>query len=186
MKNLKPGMLTYKQDETDQPKRIFGFTSETLIITPVEEDKTSPDPEWINTSPTWEIKGEMTINKKDAERLRKLFSLLKKKSRLPRKLKKAYRHMALTNDHPKIDRNALKDSSIKLTCDNGPESYIRIKSGYHRTKWVNKAIFHFKKAHQAWWNYYKKKFENAINNSNREYIVTKEEQKKLADIINRK
>ncbi len=27
-KELKHRMLTYKQDETDQPKRIFGFTSE--------------------------------------------------------------------------------------------------------------------------------------------------------------
>ncbi len=159
-KELKPGMLFY-QDGPDQPKRIFGFTSETIEIRPVKVGEPCPEPEWKDTSPTWEMKGEMTINKKDAKKLRRLFSQLTKKSRLPRKLKKAYRHMALTNDPPKIDRNAFKNGSIKLTHDEGPEIYIRIKPGYHRTKWVNKAICHFKKAHQAWCDYYYKNLENS-------------------------
>ncbi len=193
MKNLKPGMLTYEHDEApviSNPTRVFIMRP--MDMKPIAVGSVCPDsinveeieaPKKDEAPGRFSVEMEHHFSVKDLKRFRKTFF---KKSRLPRKLKKAYRHMALTNDSPKIDRTAFKDGSIKLTCDMGPESYIRIKPGYHRTKWINKAICHFKKAHQAWWNYYKKKFENAINNSNREYVVTKEEQKRLADIINRK
>lgn len=84
------------------------------------------------------------FSKADKKLLRRRYF---KKERLPRKLKKAYRKMTIRDMEPHVELGGGKNGNdVKITMS----SYVDVKHGYKRTKWVNKAFCHFEKMHKAW------------------------------------
>ncbi len=194
---LKPGMLTY--DLADVP--AFDTTKVYLIKPSIDHPivpgqpvpmsnvielhnvKVTPsvfiEPEMV--APKVEVPKEpfsMSINvkhyfsKADKKRIKRMFF---KKVRLPRKLKKAYRKMVELGG----GKNA---NDVKITMS----SYLGMKHGYKRTKWVNKAFCHFKKMHKAWEERTTKQMQEYMKQQAAEMVVTKEQQARLADMLMKK
>lgn len=106
-----------------------------------------------------------------------------KKVRLPRKLKKAYRKMTIRDMEPKVELGGGKNANdVKITMS----SYLGMKHGYKRTKWVNKAFCHFKKMHKAWEERTTKQMQEYMKQQAAEMVVTKEQQVRLADMLRKK
>lgn len=83
------------------------------------------------------------FSKADKKRIKRMFF---KKERLPRKQKKAYRKMIIRDMEPHVELGGGKNANdVKITMS----SYLDIKHGYKRTKYVNKAFCHFEKMHKA-------------------------------------
>lgn len=84
------------------------------------------------------------FSKADKKLLRRRYF---KKERLPRKLKKAYRKIIIRDMEPHVELGGGKNGNdVKITMG----CYADVKHGYKRTKWINKAFFHFKKMRKAW------------------------------------
>ena len=208
MKNLKPGMLTY--DLADVP--AFDKTKVYLIkpmaahpIVPgqpvpmvnvielpkVEMPKIElPEIELpkvkIPKIEDGHVPGSISINvkhyfsKADKKLLRRRYF---KKVRLPRKLKKAYRKMTIRDMEPHVELGGGKNANdVKITMS----SYLGMKHGYKRTKWVNKAFCHFKKMHKAWEERTTKQMQEYMKQQAAEMVVTKEQQVRLADMLRKK
>ena len=198
---LKPGMLTY--DLADVP--AFDKTKVYLIKPSIDHPivpgqpvpmsnvielhnvKVTPsvfiEPEMV--APKVEVPKEpfsMSINvkhyfsKADKKRIKRMFF---KKVRLPRKLKKAYRKMTIRDMEPKVELGA---NDVKITMS----SYLGMKHGYKRTKWVNKAFYHFKKMHKAWEERTTKQMQEYMKQQAAEMVVTKEQQARLAEMLRKK
>lgn len=132
------------------------------------------------------VPGSISINvkhyfsKADKKLLRKRYF---KKVRLPRKLKKAYRKMTIRDMEPKVELGGGKNGNdVKITMS----SYLGMKHGYKRTKWVNKAFFHFKKLHKAWEERTTKQMQEYMKQQAAEMVVTKEQQARLAEMLRKK
>lgn len=208
MKNLKPGMLTY--DLADVP--AFDKTNVYLIkpmdahpIVPgqpvpmvnvielpkVEMPKIElPEIELpkvkIPKIEDGHVPGSISINvkhyfsKADKKLLRRRYF---KKVRLPRKLKKAYRKMTIRDMEPHVELGGGKNANdVKITMS----SYLGMKHGYKRTKWVNKAFCHFKKMHKAWEERTTKQMQEYMKQQAAEMVMTKEQQERLAEMLRKK
>lgn len=205
MKNLKPGMLTY--DLADVP--AFDTTKVYLIkpsidhpIVPgqpvpmsnvielhnvvvkpsvfIEPEMVAPTQKWAKEPFSMSINVKHYFSKADKKLLRRRYF---KKVRLPRKLKKAYRKMTIRDMEPKVELGGGKNANdVKITMS----SYLGMKHGYKRTKWVNKAFCHFKKLHKAWEERTTKQMQEYMKQQAAEMVVTKEQQARLAEMLRKK
>lgn len=120
------------------------------------------------------------FSKADKKKIKRMFL---KKVRLPRKLKKAYRKMTIRDMEPHVELGGGKNANdVKITMS----SYLSMKNGYKRTKWVNKAFCHFKKMHKAWEERTTKQMQEYMKQQAAEMVVTKEQQTRLADMLRKK
>lgn len=208
LKNLKPGMLTY--DLADVP--AFDKTKVYLIKPSIDHPIVPGQPvPMVNVielpkveMPKIElpeielpkvkipkiedghVPGSISINvkhyfsKADKKLLRRRYF---KKVRLPRKLKKAYRKMTIRDMEPHVELGGGKNANdVKITMS----SYLGMKHGYKRTKWVNKAFCHFKKMHKAWEERTTKQMQEYMKQQAAEMVVTKEQQARLAEMLRKK
>jgi len=205
LKNLKPGMLTY--DLADVP--AFDKTKVYLIkptidhpivpgqpvpmanvielhnvkVTPsvfIEPEMVAPKVEVPKEPFSISVNVKHYFSKVDKKMLRRRFF---KKERLPRKLKKAYRKMTIRDMEPKVELGGGKNGNdVKITMS----SYLGMKHGYKRTKWVNKAFCHFKKLHKAWEERTTKQMQEYMKQQAAEMVVTKEQQVRLAEMLRKK
>lgn len=201
MKNLKPGMLTYDLADIPAFDKTKVYLIKPSIDHPIVPGQPVPmsnvielhnvvvkpsvfiEPEMV--APKVEVPKEpfsMSINvkhyfsKTDKKVLRRRYF---KKVRLPRKLKKAYRKMTIRDMEPKVELGA---NDVKITMS----SYLGMKHGYKRTKWVNKAFCHFKKLHKAWEERTTKQMQEYMKQQAAEMVVTKEQQARLAEMLRKK
>ena len=201
LKNLKPGMLTYDLADVPAFDKTKVYLIKPSIDHPIVPGQPVPmsnvielhnvvvkpsvfiEPEMI--APKVEVPKEpfsMSINvkhyfsKTDKKVLRRRYF---KKVRLPRKLKKAYRKMTIRDMEPKVELGA---NDVKITMS----SYLGMKHGYKRTKWVNKAFCHFKKLHKAWEERTTKQMQEYMKQQAAEMVVTKEQQARLAEMLRKK
>ena len=201
LKNLKPGMLTYDLADVPAFDKTKVYLIKPTIDHPIVPGQPVPmsnvielhnvvvkpsvfiEPEMI--APKVEVPKEpfsMSINvkhyfsKTDKKVLRRRYF---KKVRLPRKLKKAYRKMTIRDMEPKVELGA---NDVKITMS----SYLGMKHGYKRTKWVNKAFCHFKKLHKAWEERTTKQMQEYMKQQAAEMVVTKEQQARLAEMLRKK
>lgn len=215
LKNLKPGMLTYDlagmpvfdttkvyliKPSIDHPI-VPGQPVPKLNVVELHNVKVTPsvfiEPETIVPEievpkievpkiEDWHVPGSVSINvkhyfsKADKKLLRRRYF---KKVRLPRKLKKAYRKMTIREMKPKVELGGGKNANdVKITMS----SYLGMKHGYKRTKWVNKAFCHFKKLHKAWEERTTKQMQEYMKQQAAEMVVTKEQQARLAEMLRKK
>ena len=201
LKNLKPGMLTYDLADIPAFDKTKVYLIKPSIDHPIVPGQPVPmsnvievhnvvvkpsvfiEPEMV--APKVEVPKEpfsMSINvkhyfsKTDKKVLRRRYF---KKVRLPRKLKKAYRKMTIRDMEPKVELGA---NDVKITMS----SYLGMKHGYKRTKWVNKAFCHFKKLHKAWEERTTKQMQEYMKQQAAEMVVTKEQQARLAEMLRKK
>ena len=212
LKNLKPGMLTYDlagmpafdttkvyliKPSIDHPivpgqpvpkMNVIELKNVKVHVPPVTMPKLElpevelpkvelPRPEWPGSI---SINVKHYFSKVDKKMLRRRFF---KKVRLPRKLKKAYRKMTIRDMKPHVELGGGKNGNdVKITMS----SYLGMKHGYKRTKWVNKAFCHFKKLHKAWEERTTKQMQEYMKQQAAEMVVTKEQQVRLAEMLKRK
>lgn len=212
LKNLKPGMLTYDlagmpafdttkvyliKPTIDHPivpgqpipkvnvielknvkVHVPPVTMPKLELPEVELPKVElPKPEWPGSI---SINVKHYFSKVEKKLLRRRYF---KKVRLPRKLKKAYRKMTIRDMKPHVELGGGKNGNdVKITMS----SYLGMKHGYKRTKWVNKAFFHFKRLHKAWEERATKQMQQSIKRQAAEMVMTKEKQTRLAEMLKRK
>lgn len=212
LKNLKPGMLTYDladvpafdttkvyliKPSIDHPivpgqpvpmSNVIELKNVKVHVPPVTMPKLElpevelpkvelPRPEWPGSI---SINVKHYFSKVDKKMLRRRFF---KKVRLPRKLKKAYRKMTIRDMEPKVELGGGKNANdVKITMS----SYLGMKHGYKRTKWVNKAFCHFKKMHKAWEERTTKQMQEYMKQQAAEMVVTKEQQARLAEMLRKK
>lgn len=212
LKNLKPGMLTYDlagmpafdttkvyliKPSIDHPimpgqpipkMNVIELKNVKVHVPPVTMPKLElpevelpkvelPRPEWPGSI---SINVKHYFSKVDKKMLRRRFF---KKVRLPRKLKKAYRKMTIRDMKPHVELGGGKNGNdVKITMS----SYLGMKHGYKRTKWVNKAFCHFKKMHKAWEERTTKQMQEYMKQQAAEMVVTKEQQVRLADMLRKK
>ena len=203
---LKPGMLTY--DDSEEPEALeFPIERHSLIkgdpfkgrksaifvdghkigegiiesvsYEPDDEPDEVPPPrepgEW--QPPTVTAHATIKASKAEVRRFRRQYM---KKTRLPRKLKKAMCHMAVFNENPKINTRSLQ--SDEVTFELG--YWIGTKNHYPRTKWVRKAYYHFYRAYKRWNEYVIKKMLTAsCPERSPEIVITKEQQSVLQEMI---
>lgn len=202
MKNLKPGMLTYDLADVPAFDKTKVYLIKPSIDHPIVPGQPVPmsnvielhnvvvkpsvfiEPEMV--APKVEVPKEpfsMSINvkhyfsKTDKKLLRRRYF---KKVRLPRKLKKAYRKMTIRDMKPKVELGGGKNANDVKS------SYLGMKHGYKRTKWVNKAFCHFKKLHKAWEERTTKQMQEYMKQQAAEMVVTKEQQARLAEMLRKK
>ena len=212
LKNLKPGMLTYDlagmpafdttkvyliKPSIDHPivpgqpipkvnvielknvkVHVPPVTMPKLELPEVELPKVElPRPEWPGSI---SINVKHYFSKVDKKMLRRRFF---KKVRLPRKLKKAYRKMTIRDMKPHVELGGGKNGNdVKITMS----SYLGMKNGYKRTKWVNKAFCHFKKMHKAWEERTTKQMQEYMKQQATDMVVTREQQVRLAEMLRKK
>lgn len=205
LKNLKPGMLTY--DLAGMP--AFDTTKVYLIKPTIDHPIVPGQPvpmsnvielHNVKVTPSVFIEPEMVAPKVEVPKepfsisvnVKHYFSKVEKKLlrrryfkkvRLPRKLKKAYRKMTIRDMKPHVELGGGKNGNdVKITMS----SYLGMKHGYKRTKWVNKAFFHFKRLHKAWEERATKQMQQSIKRQAAEMVMTKEKQTRLAEMLKRK
>lgn len=211
LKNLKPGMLTYDlagmpafdttkvyliKPSIDHPiapgqpipkvnvielknvkVHVPPVTMPKLELPEVELPKVElPKPEWPGSI---SINVKHYFSKVEKKLLRRRYF---KKVRLPRKLKKAYRKMTIRDMKPKVELGGMKAENVTISMG----FYLTTKPGYKRTKWVNKAFFHFKRLHKAWEERATKQMQQSIKRQAAEMVMTKEKQTRLAEMLKRK
>lgn len=212
LKNLKPGMLTYDlagmpafdttkvyliKPSIDHPimpgqpipkMNVIELKNVKVHVPPVTMPKLElpevelpkvelPRPEWPGSI---SINVKHYFSKVDKKMLRRRFF---KKVRLPRKLKKAYRKMTIRDMKPHVELGGGKNGNdVKITMS----SYLGMKHGYKRTKWVNKAFCHFKKMHKAWEERTTKQMQEYMKQQAAEMVVTREQQVRLAEMLRKK
>lgn len=212
LKNLKPGMLTYDlagmpafdttkvyliKPSIDHPimpgqpipkMNVIELKNVKVHVPPVTMPKLElpevelpkvelPRPEWPGSI---SINVKHYFSKVDKKMLRRRFF---KKVRLPRKLKKAYRKMTIRDMKPHVELGGGKNGNdVKITMS----SYLGMKHGYKRTKWVNKAFCHFKKMHKAWEKRTTKQMQEYMKQQATDMVVTREQQVRLAEMLRKK
>lgn len=212
LKNLKPGMLTYDlagmpafdttkvyliKPSIDHPimpgqpipkMNVIELKNVKVHVPPVTMPKLElpevelpkvelPRPEWPGSI---SINVKHYFSKVDKKMLRRRFF---KKVRLPRKLKKAYRKMTIRDMKPHVELGGGKNGNdVKITMS----SYLGMKHGYKRTKWVNKAFCHFKKMHKAWEERTTKQMQEYMKHQATDMVVTREQQVRLAEMLRKK
>ena len=212
LKNLKPGMLTYDlagmpafdttkvyliKPSIDHPimpgqpipkMNVIELKNVKVHVPPVTMPKLElpevelpkvelPRPEWPGSI---SINVKHYFSKVDKKMLRRRFF---KKVRLPRKLKKAYRKMTIRDMKPHVELGGGKNGNdVKITMS----SYLGMKHGYKRTKWVNKAFCHFKKMHKAWEERTTKQMQEYMKQQATDMVMTREQQVRLAEMLKRK
>lgn len=137
----------------------------------IEPGEWSPNP--------MSISGTVKVSKKDARLFRQQYM---KKARLPRKLKKAMRHVAVFNSMPQIDPSCINPESKDVVIN--MEYYYGVKGDYPRTKWV---IMAFKVIRHHLQLFHKMMQERILSESlpNRgpEMVVDKEHQEWLRQMM---
>lgn len=205
LKNLKPGMLTYDLagmpafDTTKvylikpsidhpivpgQPVPMANVVElHNVVVKPsvfIEPEMVAPRQEWPKEPFSMSINVKHYFSKADKKMLRRRFF---KKVRLPRKLKKAYRKMTIRDMKPHVELGGGKNGNdVKITMS----SYLDMKHGYKRTKWVNKAFCHFKKMHKAWEERTTKQMQEYMKQQATDMVVTREQQVRLAEMLRKK
>lgn len=89
---------------------------------------------YVNDTPCQEFSGEIVVKIKNAPTFRQFQKLLKRRSKLPRKLKKAVKHIQLVTPIGVIEKTKEHTYQVIAT------EYFKTKNGYPYTKWVRKAI----------------------------------------------
>ena len=205
LKNLKPGMLTYDlagmpafdttkvyliKPSIDHPivpgqpiPKMNVIELKNVKVTPsvfIEPEMVAPKVEVPKEPFSISVNVKHYFSKADKKRIKRMFF---KKERLPRKLKKAYRKMTIRDMEPKLELGGGKNANdVKITMS----SYLGMKHGYKRTKWVNKAFCHFKKLHKAWEERTTKQMQEYMKQQAAEMVVTKEQQVRLAEMLRKK
>lgn len=203
---LKPGMLTYEDSEEPEAlsfpierhslikgdpfkgrksaifvdgHKIGEGTIESVSYEPDDEPDEVPPPREPGEWQPGTITGHAIVNASKAE-VRRFKRQYMKKARLPRKLKKAYRHMAVYNENPKTD--ALSLHSDDVTIEIG--YWIGTTNNYPRTKWVRKAYSHFRIASQRWHEHIiHKMLTESCPDRNPEIVITQEQRRVLQEMI---
>ena len=130
----------------------------------------------IEDTHEWEV--EMKISKCRLRRLRQM--AMGKKPRLPRKLKKAYRHMVLYNKDTIVDTSSLK--SVNITIELG--YWIGTQNNYPHTKWVRKAYCQVYKTYKRFNELLvKEMLSESLPHRSPEMVITKEQQGVLQQMI---
>jgi hypothetical protein len=187
---LKPGMLTY--DLADVP--AFDTTKVYLIKPSIDHPIVPGQPvpmsnvielHNVKVTPSVFIEPEMVAPKVEVPKEPFSMSINVKHyfSKADKKLKKAYRKMTIRDMEPHVELGGGKNANdVKITMS----SYLGMKHGYKRTKWVNKAFCHFKKMHKAWEERTTKQMQEYMKQQAAEMVVTKEQQTRLADMLRKK
>lgn len=174
---LKPGMLTY-----DEPQkatiyiggRKIGQGTVKMVSHDTDETRDYTKPGEWSPNPM-SISGTVKVSKKDARLFRQQYM---KKARLPRKLKKAMRHVAVFNAMPQIDPSCIKPESKDVVIN--MEYYYGVKGNYPRTKWVIKAFkvirHHVQLCHQMM---QERMLAESLPNRGPEMVVNKEDIAKI-------
>lgn len=89
---------------------------------------------WVNDSPFPKFSGEVVIKTKKTPLFRQFQKLLYGRRKLPRKLKKAFKHIQLVTPIEIVEETKEHKFQIIAT------EYYKTRNGYPYTKWVRKAI----------------------------------------------
>lgn len=204
---IKPGMLTYEDSEEPEAlsfpierhslikgdpfkgrksaifvdgHKIGEGTIESVSFEPDDEPDEVPPPrepgEWQPSTVT--AHATIKASKAEVRRFRRQYL---KKTRLPRKLKKAMCHMTVFNEPPEENFTEIKggmDYSITLSYS------IGTKYGYPQTKWVRKAYYKACKELDRFrrWQL-ETMLEQAKNQQSPEIVITKEQQSVIQEMI---
>lgn len=108
------------------------------LAAPIEPWPTPRPGGYVNDKPCQKFSGEFVIKSKNAPTFRQFQKLLKRRSKLPRKLKKAFKH--LEHKEPRFEK-------IKMPNGIGAIVHMEIgpKEGYPHTKWIRKAVHLFRR-----------------------------------------
>ena len=177
---LKPGMLTYDEPHKStifiNGHKIGEGTVKRVPIGHNEETRDYTKPGEWSPSPM-SISGTVKMSKKEARLFRRQYM---KKARLPRKLKKAYRHMVLYNKDTIVDTSSLK--SVNITIELG--YWIGTQNNYPHTKWVRKAYCQVYKTYKRFNELLvKEMLSESLPHRSPEMVITKEQQGVLQQMI---